>query len=110
RREVLNTATLLIPRGEEGSFEVDAEGTRVKIELVFERPTDTAPPSFHVEFDATAESIRLIFTNWNSSLGLGFTKPANLGEVNGRRLMLNIAHFAMGEIDFATVQLYLGEK
>lgn len=106
-KELFYRGTFLVPEREGVSFDANAAGWIVKVQILFK--DEGGEQSIKVEgMDAGA---RITFINWKSSLGTATITPARIGKhSSGRNLYFMASNFRIGETNKLDIQLLMGDS
>ena len=113
-REVVYTATVLIPSREEAWLEFSVGGWLVKLNLLLvaeEAKPGDATPTPRLSIEAVDDHARLVLYNWSNALGTATSEPVEMGRAsNGQVLSVMVWHVRTGEADRIDLQFLLGAK
>jgi hypothetical protein len=102
-RELITSAVLLVPDGEEAWVEFEAESWNVRLNVRFVDDKENPTQSFSLV--GKEDHAVLTINNWKNSLPGAITKPALFGETDGRKIAFlfsgyDVAGFKRLDISF----------
>ena len=116
KRQVLFSATLLCPEGEEIEIEVPVPGETKpwKIKIVFsnkeQQDSDKSDLKPTLTWEIVEDNWILNFSNWNKTLGSAISKPAQIAEtINNQPITLLAEVSKLTGLYRANIQLMLQE-
>ena len=117
-KEIVYTASLVVPEGETVFIEFLIGRWRPQFKIDFKNDPDNKSPSrIDIEGQNHAGGIQsLSFVNWNNPMGTALMKPATIGKTNtGQSVFLIAAHWYIGNetkghVHKVDVHFLLGEE
>lgn len=104
-RQVIDTASLIVPKGEDAWLEFKAGTWDVKLRLVF---VDEDEGNSSWSISPAGDHAVITFTKWSSPLGLGIVEPATVGEADGRKLQFLCEGSSLGSAKKLDFQFFWG--
>jgi len=92
-RELITTAVLQVPDGEEALVEFEAGTWSVRLNVRFVDDKENPTQSFSLE--GKDDHAVLAFKNWNNSLPGAIPKPFQFGETGGRKIAFLFSGYAV---------------
>lgn len=92
-RELITTAILQVPEGEDAWIEFPAGTWNVRLNVKFVDDKEDASNSFTLE--SNDDHAVLTFKNWNYSLPGAILKPFLLGETDGKKIAFLFSGYAV---------------
>ena len=106
-RDVVHTATLIIPGGEDAWVSFELGSWHVKLNIVFLSSKKEDKSAIAIE--TVEDYAKLLLTNWDNSIGTATLKPLGLATTSdGKRLSLMISHILIGKTNKLDLQFMLG--
>ncbi len=107
-REVVHTATLIIPKGEDALVDFDVGQWKISLRILFvSKDKDAEKGSLSIE--VVDGNPQLSLFDWNNSLGTATVRPFELGTASdGRKLSVMLSHWLIGETNKLDIQFLLG--
>jgi hypothetical protein len=104
-RDVVYRGNFIVPENEGVMFTADVEGWLINFNVQFENDGTNQG----VRIEPQPGNVKLIFTNWNSSIGTTTVKPAALGtHQNGKKLSFMATNYGIGKVNKFDIHLMLG--
>ena len=105
--QVLYSTILVVPMGETAEIEIPIGTWNLKIELVFE-DDDGDNKKSGLRVYPIEDKARILFMNWNNSIGTATIEPATLGHINtGQNISFLAANFRIGSVNKLDFQLLI---
>lgn len=98
--------SFIVQNNQEAKFQVRIDDNTILDVIVLFVPGNEGNLSWKTEGDI----VRLTFTGWSNALGTTLVEPVKFGEVNNRKLYLNVAQSAIAENNIVHMFVLLGEK
>ncbi|MBP7260614.1 MAG: hypothetical protein KBB37_04940 [Bacteroidia bacterium] len=106
--EVLSSGTIITVPGKKITFKI----RDIIFELSFENNNDLSDHKISFEIPEGTKIMKILFENFNNSLGMGNTVPLPLGNIDNKSLFFNYRIYALDENLGKTLNYtwYLGKK
>jgi hypothetical protein len=103
-REVITSAMLQVPNGEDAwvEFQAGIWGVRLNVKFV-DTPDD---PNQYFELDGKDDHATLTLRNWNNNLPSALSKPFTLGETQGRKVVFLFSGYAVSNFKRLDISFY----
>ena len=109
-REVVHSSSLVIPEGEDASFEFLVGAWRIKIRVDFDTTDDTKKEA-EIRLEPSGDELQITFLNWDNSLGMATTEPVQLGRSStGQSVFLMAAHHKIGVVNKLDINCLLSSN
>ncbi len=92
-RELITTAVLQVPEGEDAWVEFQAANWNVRVNVKFIDDKEDSTPNFSLE--GKDDHAVLTFKNWNNSLPSAISKPFQFGETDSRKIVFIFSGYAV---------------
>jgi hypothetical protein len=93
-RELIQSFSLLIPKGEDAWLEFEAGSWKIRLRVLFEY--DTTNPHARFNLIGKVDHAELSVINWNNALPYAIDTPAILGDNAGRKVVFLFTGYAVG--------------
>ncbi|WP_280189117.1 DUF6864 domain-containing function [Delftia sp. PS-11] len=107
KRQLLGSASLLVPKGEVVKLEFPAKEWMVMLHIVFEDDEADPGSTFYLEVRDDYAIIRIV--NWNKITPMGIDEPIKFGEHDGNILEMIFTGNRIGSANHLDIQFFLTE-
>lgn len=105
--KVVFDTSFLAKNDQEVTIEAPFEGQSLRLTIIFKAgPAGEQPTG---EWLSENGSIRMTFSGWSNPMGSCLLDPTKFGDVNGKRMFFQFAHYRVGEQNLVHFYILIGD-
>ncbi|WP_425336530.1 DUF6864 domain-containing function [Synechococcus elongatus] len=105
-KQIVYSATFLVATGVESYLDIPIDDSRLLLSIKFVTSTGSAERTG--EWQEENGIVRFVFTGWNNPLGTCVLEPTKFGDIDGKKIYFQLAHYLIGEQNLVHIFILRG--